>query len=63
MGNLINKIDFIKNNLHKTLFYMDNNSIHHSEKLKSFFDCINIFYAAPFSPFCNPIEEFFGFMK
>jgi hypothetical protein len=38
---------------------MDNCPIHHTEKLKPFFDNLNIFYAAPFSPFCNPIEEFF----
>ena len=24
---------------------------------------INIFYNAPYSPFMNPIEEFFGYLK
>ncbi len=56
MVNLITKVDFIKNNLSKTVFYMDNCRIHHSEKLKDFFECIYVFYAPPFSPFCNPIE-------
>jgi hypothetical protein len=63
MSNLINNVECIKNNLNNTIFYMDNNPIHHAEKLKPFFDCINVFYAAPFSPFCNPIEEFFSVMK
>jgi hypothetical protein len=33
LGNLINNVDCIKNNLKNTIFYMDNNPIHHGEKL------------------------------
>ena len=42
---------------------MDNASIHKAKCLKQFFSKINIFFNSPYSPFCNPIEEFFAGMK
>ena len=42
---------------------MDNANIHKAKILKSLYQHINIFYNAPYSPFMNPIEEFFGYLK
>lgn len=42
---------------------MDNAKIHHANILKSLFCKLNIFYGPAYSPFLNPIEEFFAFFK
>ena len=61
--NLIDKIDFVKLNLKNVIFFMDNAKIHKCKALKPLFSKINIFYNAPYSPFLNPIEEFFALLK
>jgi len=42
---------------------MDNASIHKALTLKPFLNKFRILYNAPYSPFINPIEEFFGNWK
>jgi transposase len=42
---------------------MDNAAIHKAKILKPLFSKLNIFYSAPYSPFLNPIEEFFSLLK
>lgn len=42
---------------------MDNAKIHKSKLCKPLFSHLNIFYNAPYSPFLNPIEEFFSYVK
>jgi hypothetical protein len=60
---LINENKFISENLKNTIFYMDNARIHNAKILQPLFSKLNIFYSAPYSPFLNPIEEFFGNLK
>jgi transposase len=42
---------------------MDNAQIHKANILKETFSKLNIFSNAPYSPFLNPIEEFFAILK
>ena len=42
---------------------MDNAKIHKSKKSLPLFCKLNIFYNAPYSPFLNPVEEFFAYLK
>ena len=42
---------------------MDNAKIHKCNIIKPLFSHLNIFYNAPYSPFLNPIEEFFSLLK
>ena len=42
---------------------MDNARIYHAKDLLELFGYINIFYAAPYACFLNPIEEIFGRIK
>ncbi len=45
------------------IFFMDNAPIHRAKSLKPFFENFRILFNAPYSPFLNPIEEFFGNWK
>jgi len=45
------------------VFFMDNAKIHKAKILEPFFSNFYILYNAPYSPFLNPIEEFFGNLK
>jgi len=45
------------------VFFMDNASIHTAYILKPFFENLRVLFNAPYSPFLNPIEEFFGNWK
>ncbi len=47
----------------KYILFMDNAPIHHAKILKPFLSNFRILYNAPYSPFLNPIEEFFGNWK
>ena len=42
---------------------MDNATIHKSKKIKSLLAALFIYYCPPYSPFNNPIEEFFALAK
>jgi transposase len=42
---------------------MDNARIHHAKILKPIFCKLNIFYSPAYSPFLNPIEEYFAILK
>jgi transposase len=42
---------------------MDNAQIHRANILYEIFRRINVFYAPPYSPFLNPIEEYFSLVK
>jgi transposase len=42
---------------------MDNAPIHRAKILKTMFSYLNIMYGAAYSPFLNPIEEFFANIK
>ena len=57
---LIKKYPEITNPQSKIILVLDNCSIHRSKKLKNLRTFLNIFFLAPYSPFSNPIEEFFG---
>ena len=50
-------------NLKNCVFYMDNARIHKAKVLKPLLSRLTVFYAAPYSPFLNPIEEWFGVVK
>lgn len=60
---LLNDCPEIKENLDKWIFYMDNAAIHRAKILEPFLKHLRIFYAPAYSPFLNPIEEFFGLWK
>ena len=45
------------------MLVLDNASIHKANKIKNLLTYLNIFYLAPYSPFMNSIEEFFGLSK
>ncbi len=47
----------------KYILFMDNAPIHHAKILKPFLSNFKILFNAPYSPFLNPIEEFFGNWK
>ena len=53
----------IEENLKEYYFFMDNASIHKRISTQKFLHSMNIFYNAPYSPFLNPIENFFGLVK
>jgi hypothetical protein len=61
--NLIKNNPNIKTNLKNVVFFMDNASIHKGAILLELFSVCKIQYNAPYSPFLNPIEEFFGLWK
>ena len=63
IASLLNSNPEILNNRAKYIFFMDNASIHRAKLLKPFFENFNILFNAPYSPFLNPIEEFFGNWK
>ena len=42
---------------------MDNAHTHHARILKLLYYNINILFGAAYSPFLNPIEEFFSYLK
>ena len=42
---------------------MDNAAIYKSKKLKTLKNSLQVQFLAPYSPFLNPIEEFFGEIK
>ena len=42
---------------------MDNARIYHAKLIMPLIEKLNFFYSAPYSPFLNPIEEFFGLLK
>lgn len=42
---------------------MDNAKIHTAKNIKHLFGSLNIFYGPGYSPFLNPIEEFFSVLK
>ena len=42
---------------------MDNASSHKAKKLKNLLTFFNVLFLAPYSPFMNAIEEFFGLSK
>ena len=61
---LLQKYPEIEQNFEKTVFYMDNASIHKEKNLKNkLFNKKNILYGPPYTPQFNPIEEFFGLLK
>ena len=60
---LIHNNKEIKENLRDYVFYMDNASIHKAKKLKGLYSKINVLFAPPYSPFLNPIEEVFCWVK
>ena len=56
--------DLRDNAYKKTVFFMDNASIHTSNLFdESFLEDYRVLYNAPYSPHLNPIELAFGFMK
>ena len=58
------KQDLTNNNYIKTIFFMDNASIHTSDLFKeSFLEDYRVLYNAPYNPHLNPIELAFGFIK
>lgn len=61
--NLLNSHSEIRENLDDWIFYMDNSPIHKAKSLRPFLEHMRIFYGSPYSPFLNPIEEFFGLWK
>ena len=60
---LIEKISFLGYSLPNTVFFMDNCSIHKKKEGKKLYDFINVLFNAPYSPFLNPIENYFGIVK
>lgn len=61
--NLINSQNLQENGLNNYVFFMDNASIHKARCWKKLRDYIIVCFNAPYSPFLNPIEEFFGSWK
>lgn len=61
--NLLDDNQEIKDNLGEWIIYMDNAPIHKAKILQPFFERFRSFYGPPYSPFLNPIEEFFGLWK
>jgi len=45
------------------IFFIDGATIHKAKLLKPFLQNFQLFYNAPYSPFINPIEEYFGHLK
>ena len=63
MINLLQSYPLITNPYKKYVFVCDNARIHHSRALSDFRSYLNIHFMAPYSPFCNMIEEVFGLVK
>lgn len=63
ISSLLNRYSRILLNPSKYIFFMDNAPIHKAKVLKPFFSNFCIMFNAPYSPFLNPIEEFFGNLK
>ena len=61
--NLITNVKYIYDNIDNVIFYHDNAPIHHAKILKKLYSCINVFFGLGYSPFLNPIEEFFALIK
>lgn len=49
--------------LARWIFYMDNAPIHRAKILRKLFSYLNIMFGPGYSPFLNPIEEFFACIK
>jgi hypothetical protein len=61
---LINLIEFSPEILgRKDPMFLDNASIHKAQVLRDLLQTLNIIYLTPYSPFLNPIEEYFGLWK
>ena len=60
---LIRKYPEIADPEEKIVLVLDNASIHKAKKIKNLLTHLNILYLAPYSPFMNSIEEFFGLSK
>ena len=63
IASLLNNNPNILKNRSQYIFFMDNAPIHKAKSLQPFFQNFNILFNAPYSPFLNPIEEFFGNWK
>ena len=61
--NVISQNDEIRLNIDHYVWYMDNAQIHKASCIASILESINVYYASPYSPFLNPIEEVFGLWK
>ena len=60
---LLNNNQNILSNPSRYVFFMDNAPIHKAKILKPFLSNFCVLFNAPYSPFLNPIEEFFGTWK
>ena len=63
IASLLNEYPEILQNRSKYVFFMDNAPIHKAKTLKPFFENFSVLFNAPYSPFLNSIEEFFGNWK
>jgi hypothetical protein len=63
LSNLLLRYCDIRNNRHKYLFYFDNAPIHHARLLRPFYNHINVLFSPAYSPYLNPIEEYFSRVK
>lgn len=63
IASLLNHNPDILKKRSKYIFFMDNAPIHRALSLKPFLSNFCVLYNAPYSPFLNPIEEFFGNWK
>ena len=63
IASLLNANPEIIKDRSRYVFFMDNAPIHKANSLKPLFENFNIAFNAPYSPFLNPIEEFFGNWK
>jgi len=53
----------IKENLDDYVIILDNSRIHNAKEIKKFMSYLPIQFLSPYSPFLNPIEEFFQIWK
>lgn len=60
---LISNYPSIFTNNQDYILVFDNTSIHTSTGIKTLLDRLNVQFLPPYSPFLNPIEEFFGLLK
>jgi len=61
--NMITNIDEVKGNLENAILFLDNASIHRAKILSNLREIISFQFNVGYSPFLNPIEEFFGLWK
>jgi len=61
--NLISKVPGMEENLKNLVFISDNVRFHKAKAVMPIYQHINNLFIAPYSPFMNAIEEFFGNLK